>query len=216
MKAVLNTAVGQYLDVNPLASVKRKTDKVKPKRTLTAAEDRALLKALRAVDEEIADMYVVGVGTLLRQENLLYLKRGEHRGDRLVVHTKTGPHSVPLKGPTPLQRRAAAVLKRRMPKKADGYFFPTWKAKFAPYEDSGHPRVLFLKKVKRAVKQLEGVPWGLDADGVVWHTMTRASGATRLLRDYKVDVRTVQLIGGWSSLDQMAQYLGIDRDLLFG
>ena len=38
---------------------------------------------------------------------------------------------------------------------------------------------------------------------MVWHTLTRASGATRLLRDYKKDVRTVQLLGGWSPLDQM-------------
>lgn len=214
LKAVLATAVGPYLDVHPLAGVRRKTDKVKPKRTLTAAEERRLITALRRIDREIADMYVVGLGTLLRQENLVFLQRGSHRGDRLVVDTKTGPHSVPLKGPTELQRRAAAVLTRRTPKAADGYYFPTWRAKFAPYEDSGHPRVLFLKKVKRAVKAID-VPWGLEQGGVVWHTLTRASGATRLLRDYKLDVRTVQVIGGWTSLDQMAQYLGVDRDALF-
>ena len=73
------------LERSPLDTVKRMTVKVKPKRTITAAEDRRLRKALRAIDPEIHDLYVVGVGTLLRRENLIYLQRGEHRGDRLVL-----------------------------------------------------------------------------------------------------------------------------------
>jgi hypothetical protein len=30
------------------------------------------------------------------------------------------------------------------------------------------------------------------------------------LREHAVDIRTVQLLGGWRSLDQMAEYLGMD------
>jgi hypothetical protein len=105
-------------------------------------------------------------------------------------------------------------LKARMPKKADGYFFPTWQAKFAPYEDKGHPGVLFLKKVKRAATRAR-LPWGLENEGIVWHTATRATGATRMLREYGLDVGVVKYIGNWSSLDQMAQYLGLDREGLF-
>jgi integrase len=119
---------------------------------------------------------------------------------------------VPLNGPTELQRRAARVLRQRLPKDEDGYFFPKWKAKFAPYENSGHPRVLFLKKVRRAAK-LAGLRWGLKNHGIVWHTATRATGATRLMREHKIDLRTIQLLGGWASLDQMAEYLGIDLEL---
>ena len=37
-----------------------------------------------------------------------------------------------------------------------------------------------------------------------------------MLRDYQIDIRTVQFIGGWSSLDQMAEYLGLDLDQVFG
>jgi len=215
VKAILGTAIGSYIEASPLAGVKRKSSKVKPKRTVTAAEDARLRTALKRIDLELHDLYVVGLGTLLRRENLISLRRGSHRGDRLVVDTKTGPHTVPLTGPTPLQRQAAAVLKRRMPATPDGYFFPKWRARFAEYEDVGHPSVLFLKKVKRAAKQVP-IPWGLKQDGIVFHTATRASGATRLLRDYGIDIRTVQVMGNWSSLDQMAAYLGVDKEVLFG
>jgi hypothetical protein len=34
-----------------------------------------------------------------------------------------------------------------------------------------------------------------------------------MIREYGIDVRTVQLIGGWKSLDQMAEYLGLALDL---
>lgn len=214
MKAILNTAVGEYLEVHPLATVKRTAARLKAKRTLTKRDEPAFLKALKQIDPEIHDMYLVGVGTLLRRDNLLTLRRGAHRGDRLVVETKTGPHAIPLTGPTELQRRAARVLTRRMPKTPDGYFFPRWRARFAEYEDPGHPSVLFLKKVRRAATAA-GLPWGLKADGIVWHTATRASGATRMLREFKVDIRTVQFLGNWASLDQMAAYLGIDREALF-
>lgn len=214
MKALLTTSVGGVLKFNPLATVKRKRKKLKAKRTVTVQEESALLRALGKIDDEIHDLYLVGVGTLLRRETLLELQRSEHRGDRLVVDTKTGPHQVPLNGPTPLQRRAAAVLERRMPTKSAGYFFPRWQKVFAAYEDPGHPGVLFLKKVRRAAKAA-GLPWGLSHDGIVWHTATRATGATRMLREFGVDVRTVQFIGGWTSLDQMAEYLGIDRESLF-
>src|SRR5688572_5047074 len=136
MKALLNAAVGEHLEVNPLASVKRKTERLPPKRTITAAEDTALLDVLaedraprqrvswapqtvlspdrtpeaaaleQRARRELHDLYIVGVGTLLRQQNLIDLTRAEHQGDRLVLQTKTGPHVVPLTGLTPLQRRA--------------------------------------------------------------------------------------------------------------
>lgn len=212
MKLVLTTAVPEHLEYHHLGQVRRKHNVVLPKRTITKAEEPAFLTALKAIDLELHDMYLVGVGTLLRQENLVYLQRSEHRDASLALHTKTGGHQVPLTGPTALQRRAAAVLRQRMPPDPDGYFFPRWKATFAAYEDPGHPGVLLRKKVQRAAKAV-GIPWGLARGGIVWHTATRASGATRLIREHGIDVRTVQLLGGWKSLDQMAEYLGLDLDL---
>jgi integrase len=211
LKTMLAAAVGEHLEVSPLAHVKRTTTRLPPKRTLTGDDEARLLEQLR--DEEIRDLYLVGVGTLLRQVNLVTLQRRQHQGARLVVQTKTGPHQVPLDGPTELQRRAAAVLERRMPATHGGHFFPKWEARFARDRDGANAK--FLQGFRRACTRA-GIPWGLLNHGVVWHTATRASGATRMLRDYGLDVRTVQLIGGWRSLDQMAEYLGVDLSVSAG
>lgn len=211
-KSVLHSAVGELLDYNPLATVKRKVVSVKAKRTITKKEEPAFLAALQRIDPELADMYLVGVGTLLRQSTLIGLRRGEHHGTFVAVMTKTGRHEVLLTGPTELQRRAARVLKQRMPQTADGYFFPRWQACFARYPDRTRPGFLLRRKVRAAAFAV-GLPWGLKKDGIVWHTATRASGATRMLREHNVDIRTIQLLGGWASLDQLAEYLGINLDL---
>lgn len=214
LQCILEEAVGLHISASPLTKRVKRLRVVKvPKRTITAAEERAFVKAL-AVDPEIRDMYLVGVGTLLRQANLLSLRRREYKGTKLALEdSKTGPYEVPLTGPTELQARAAVVLRSRLPKDPSGYFFPEWQAIFSSYADPGHPRVRFLRTVKAAA-QAAGLPWGLRNHGIVWHTATRATGATRLLRDYGVDVRTVQLIGNWKSLDQMADYLGIDMSVM--
>lgn len=205
MKQILTAAVGEHLEVSPLAHVKRKAVKVPPKRTMTREDEAKLLAQF--TDAEVRDLYLVGVGTLLRQMNLITLQRREHHGTRLVVETKTGPHQVPLNGPTALQRRARRVLARRMPTTPNGYFFPTWQRRFA--KDRNAANAWLLKVVRRAVLRA-GLRWGLKHHGLVWHSMTRASGATRMITDYGQTIRTVQIIGNWSSLDQMAAYLGVD------
>jgi len=211
LKAMLSLAVGEYVEYNPLVGMKLPRIIKAPKRTLGAKEEPAFLAALD--DDEIRDLYLVGVGTLLRQSNLLNLRRREYTRTHLTLEdSKTGPYRVPITKPTELQTRAAAVLKRRLPASPDGFFFPQWQARFAAAADRGHPRGPFLRIVKRAA-QAADIPWGLKQHGIVWHTATRASGATRLLRDYGVDIRTVQLMGNWASLDQMADYLGIDVEL---
>jgi hypothetical protein len=210
LKTMLNRAVGEHFDASPLAAYRQRRVKLKPKRTITGTEEPALLKALLEIDPEIHDMYVVGVGTLLRQENVATLRRSALRGRTLVVDTKTGPHTLDLTGPTELQTRAWRILKKRAPIAQDGLFFPTWGAVFSqPHTKSGPKgRASFLRRVRRACKAA-GLPWGLDTGGLVWHSATRATGATRLIREYQIDVRTVQLMGPWSSLDQMAEYLGL-------
>lgn len=213
LQCMLEEAVGLHITANPLTKRVKRLRVVKvPKRTITEPEERRFLKAL-AVDPEIRDLYLVGVGTLLRQENLLNLRRREYKGSTLALEdSKTGPYVVPLTGPTELQARAAAVLRSRLPKDPTGYFFPEWHGRFAAHVNRSHARGQFLRIVQGAALAA-GLPWGLRAHGIVWHTATRATGATRLLRDYGVDVRTVQLIGNWKSLDQMADYLGIDADM---
>ena len=205
MKAVLSAAVGDHLEVNPLTHVKRSSPRLPPKRTLTKDDEARLLEQLH--DDEMRDLYLLATGTLLRQVNVVTLRRRQVQGARLTVETKVGPHQLTLDGPTSLQRRCLPILERRLPKTHDGYFFPKWAARFARDRQAGNAK--FLQGFRRACKRAN-IPWGLKAHGVVWHTATRASGATRMLREHGVDVRTVQLLGGWSSLDQMAAYLGID------
>lgn len=205
MKALLSAAVGVHVDANPLAGVARPVVVLPAKRTLSKADDVRLLAELH--DDEIRDLYQLGVGTLLRQMNLVMLQRKHWRAPTLVVLTKTGAHQMTLTGPTPLQTRAATVLARRLPKTHDGYFFPKWQARFA--KDRNGANAKFLQAFRRACRRAD-IPWGLANHGVVWHTATRASGATRMLREYGIDLRTVQLLGGWRSLDQMAAYLGVD------
>lgn len=207
MKSILAAAVGEHLEVSPLAHQKRKTERLPAKRTLSADDCTRLIEELH--DAELRDMLIVGLGTLLRQETLVKLRRQHHQGSRLVVQTKTGPHQVSLEGPTDLQTAAAEALTARMPKAANGYFFPTWHARFAKPDPKKHARGYLAKIFRRACKRAD-IPWGIRAGGVVWHTATRASGATRMIREFGVDVRTVQLLGGWRSLDQMAEYLGLD------
>jgi hypothetical protein len=230
MKAILVTAVGEHIEVSPLAHVKRKTQRLPPKRTITAKEEQHLIFELSDAGalarnggqpdrtapaaereararQEMRDMYLVGVGTLLRQMNLVQLRRSDHHHDRLAIDTKTEPHQVPLTGPTPLQVRAGEVLAARMPKSRDGYFFPEWQARFA--RDRNGANAKFLQAFRRACVRA-GIPWGLKESGVVWHTATRASGATRMIAEHRIDLRTVQIIGNWRSLDQMAEYLGVD------
>jgi hypothetical protein len=209
MKSILTAAVGEHLEVSPLAHQKRKTERLPAKRTLSADDCTRLIEELH--DEELRDMFVVGLGTLLRQETLVSLRRQHHQGTRLVVQTKTGPHQISLEGPTELQTAAATALAARMPKSANGYFFPTWRERFAKVQKDPkqHARGYLAKIFRRACKRAD-IPWGIRAGGVVWHTATRASGATRMIREFGVDVRTVQLLGPWRSLDQMAEYLGLD------
>lgn len=206
-KAVVSSAVGEYLDASPLAGYRHRRAKFAPKRIVEAAEEPALLTELKARDLELHDLYVVGVGTLLRQENLVTLKRSQVRGERLVADTKTGPHVVRLDGPTLLQTRARDILTARWPRANHDPFFPTWATVFASHEPATANAKL-LRIFRRAVAAA-GLPWGLDHDGIVWHTATRATGATRLVRDFGIDLRTVQRMGPWASLDQMAEYLGI-------
>jgi integrase len=206
-KAIVSSAVGEYVEASPLAGYKHRRAKFTPKRTVEATEEPALLTALLERDAELHDLYVVGVGTLLRQENLVTLTRSQYHRGGLVVDTKTGPHVARLDGPTILQTRARDILLARRPATADAPFFPTWAAVFASQEPAaanGRLLRIFRKAVKAA-----GLPWGLDQDGIVWHTATRATGATRMLRDYGIDIRTVQRMGPWASLDQMAEYLGV-------
>jgi site-specific recombinase XerD len=62
--------------------------------------------------------------------------------------------------------------------------------------------------LQRACKAAN-VRYGRTAGGITWHTATRATGATRMLRD-RTDLRTVQQVGNWKDIRSVQSYLETD------
>jgi integrase len=196
LKQMLNAAVPKYLQVSPLKGRAMLRTVPIRKRVLTATEEARLLDELTPADRAL---YIVAVDTLARLSNVMNLSRAEDKGSHLeLVDSKTGPYSVPL------SKRARAALDA-LPK--DGpYYFPQRRVAKTERDRRGAIRQLLQRACKRA-----GVPYGRAHGGITFHTGTRATGATRLLRA-GVDPKTVQAIGNWASFDQMGDYLQTDMD----
>lgn len=196
LKAMLVAAVPEYLPSSPIAGMKRlRTTKIR-KRVLSPKEEKRLLAALPERDRPI---FLAAVDTLLRLTNVINLRRDEDHGTFLEIDTKTTAHRVPVS--TRLRAALDAIpVDDRHP---DYYFWWRRRAKTA------RDRRGVIRKVLYTACEAAGVPYGRAIAGVTWHTSTRASGATRMLRD-GVDPATVQEIGHWASLAQMGDYLTTD------
>lgn len=198
LKAILAAAVPRYLPASPLAG-RKMLRVVKPrKRVLTAEEEARLLAQLPPADRAL---FVLAVDTLIRLSNAVNLSRAEDKGTHLeLVDSKTGPYEVPL------STRARAALDA-LPKQGP-YFFPHRRTAKLARDTRGAIRRLLERACKRCDPP---IPYGRAVAGITWHTATRASGATRMLRA-GVDPKTVQEIGNWASLEQMSEYLMTDSD----
>jgi hypothetical protein len=171
--------------------------RVERKRMVRAGEEAALLEHLTG---ETRDLYLVAVDTLQRQGNVVHLQRRECRAGYLALEdSKTGPYTVAL------STRAAAIVTARL-EHARPWLFPDWHRRF---EASQPQASVELNRELRAAGRLAGIPVDGEDGRFSWHTATRATGATRMIQR-GVDVRTVQMIGNWRSLDQMMQYLELD------
>ena len=198
LKSLLREAVPRHLAVNPLYGMPNlKKGRTPRKRMVRAQEERRLLAAL---PPDVRDLYIIAVDTLIRQANAVHLHRRECRPAHLALEdSKTGPYTVPL------STRVRAILRRRIQART-GYLFPEWHERFLANQGGwSHELNRILRRAARAA--------GIATDGsegrLSWHTATRATGATRMIRA-GVDPRRVQLIGNWQSLDQMAEYLELD------
>ena len=198
LKSLLREAVPRHLAVNPLYGMPNlKKGRTPRKRMVRAQEERRLLAAL---PPDVRDLYIIAVDTLIRQANAVHLHRRECRPAHLALEdSKTGPYTVPL------STRVRAILRRRIQART-GYLFPEWHERFLANQGGwSHELNRILRRAARAA--------GIATDGsdgrFSWHTATRATGATRMIRA-GVDPRRVQLIGNWQSLDQMAEYLELD------
>lgn len=199
LKAMLRDAVPGYLKASPLAGMKLLRVVKRKKRLTTPAEESRLLRQLQPADRAL---YIVAVDTLLRLSNVINLRRDEdHKTHLAVTDSKTGPYEAPL------SKRARAALDA-LPK--DGpYFFPHRRRAAKSRDWRNGIRVMLQRACARCTPP---VPYGRVAGGITFHTGTRATGATRMLRAGH-DVKTVQAVGNWKDLRSMQTYLETDRTL---
>jgi hypothetical protein len=199
LKSMLAAAVPDYLTSSPIAGMRRlRTVKI-PKRVLTPKEEASILAALPERDRAI---FICSVDTLLRLHDVLDLRRDEDHGTYLLVDTKTTQHRVPVS--TRLRKALDAVP---VDGKNPDFYFP-WRRRAKTARD----RRSAIRKLLRNACTTADVPYGRVKAGTTWHVATRASGATRMLRNH-VDPATVQKIGNWASLSQMGEYLTTDDAL---
>jgi integrase len=171
------------------------------KRVLAAAEEKRVLDSMDARDRAL---FIAGIDTLVRMGDLLDLRRqDDHRTLFAIVDSKTGPYQVPI---SKRLRKALDGLEPD-PQGSDYYFW--WRRRARTDRD----RRSVVRKVLRVACKAADVPYGRVRAGITWHTGTRASGATRMLRD-GADPATVQKIGHWATLEQMGDYLQTDQTLM--
>ena len=196
LKAMLREAVPTYLTENPLKGLKKLRVIEVRKRVLTPAEERRLLAELAPADRAL---FIVAVDTLVRLSNLLNLRWEDVRGKQLYVRdSKTGPYSVPL---STRASAALAGLTRKGP-----YCFPHRRKAKKERDWRGAVRLALRRACARCRPK---VPYGRAVAGVTFHTATRATAATRMLRS-GIDLRTVQEVGNWEDLRSVQRYLHTD------
>jgi site-specific recombinase XerC len=196
LKAMLTKAVPEHLSVSPLIG-RKLLRAIKPtKRIIKTADEEARLLA-ELTDPRDQALYIVAVDSLIRLSNVLDLRRDEDKGTHLALtDSKTGPYTVPL------SKRARLALDS-LPD-VGPYFFAHRRTAKTARDRRGIIRRLLERACRRA-----GIPYGRADAGVTFHTATRATGATRMLRA-GFDLRIVQAAGNWSDIRALQEYLHSD------
>lgn len=195
LKHVLASAVPKYLTASPLVGLPRLRHPrgQAPRRAaiLTPAQETRLLAVLTVEDQALV---LLALCTLFRLSDLLDLKWADYHGTWIEARdTKTGRDvRVPVAS---RGRKALEALKRR---KDAVYLFPARRVGTPPTRRNR------VKMLLRWACHKAKVPYGRRTGGITFHSF-RHTGATRMLLA-GVDPRTVQEIGGWSSLTQVMRY----------
>lgn len=211
LKDLLMAAVPTYLADSPARGLKRMRE-VGFEPQILSIEDEAKLYAHTAPDD--ATLIMAALDTLGRLSELAGLKWSHVRArDLTFVDPKNGmPRKVPI---STRLREALGALPRTSPyvfakhrikkhhygataAKRRGITAPPPNVGLRPAENS--IARMFADACKRA-----DVTRGRALDGITFHGL-RGTGATRMLAA-GVDIRTVQMIGGWSDLRSVMRYL---------
>lgn len=185
----LTKAVPTYLDASPMLRLKRLHRPATEAIILSREDEPKLLAALAPKDQALV---VAALDTLMRAGDLLRLQWAQDHGRFLtVLDPKTArPYRVPV---STRLRTALDALERN-----GEYVF--WHRRRAWQKSASTPLWYML----RSACQKAGIATGRGV-GLTFHGL-RHTGASRMI-EAGIDIRTVQLIGGWASLRHLTRYL---------
>lgn len=186
--AALNQAVPTYLDTSPANGLSRLPHRASVPAVLSHADEAKLLQVLAPPDRAIL---IAALDTLARAGDLARLTWADDHGQYLTFRDpKTGkPYEVPI------STRLRAALDTL--DKAPGQ-------RIFHHRLSANPRPMEFWRMLREACLKAGVTAGRKQDGLTFHAL-RHTGASRLAAA-GVDLRTIQALGGWSSLKQLSRY----------
>lgn len=187
LKHMLARAVPKYLAVSPLARMHRQRTVRQALRILSPEDEAKLLAVLTPADRALV---IAALDTLMRLGDLLRLKRSDdHRRYLTILNPKTSePYEVPVSS-------RLRVALDALPTTTHEYLF--WRRRTAIV-----PRYAVKLMLQRACAKA-GIAYGRGR-GITFHAL-RHTGASRMV-ERGIDLRTVQEIGGWSSLRQLSRY----------
>lgn len=199
LKTMLRDAVPKYLEANPLAGMPQLATVTPKRRLMTPDEEKKLLKVC---DPQEYALLVLGMDTLIRQGDLLDVKRSDVEGMWLyVADPKSGePYEVAL------SKRSVAALKRV--DHDELHYFEKFRRAVNPRDWRGSVRQVLERLCKTA-----DVPFGKSENGITFHWATRRTGATRYLVKKRTPLAVVQKLGNWKKPDVLLEiYAEADRD----
>lgn len=191
LKHALAQAVPTYLEASPIARLKRLHAPSTEAHVLPPAAEAKLLAALKPADRVVV---IAALDTLLRASSLLELKWAQvHGAYWTILNPKTG---TPFK--VPVSRRLQAAL-ATLGRRRGGYVFAHRRR-----ASTARLRANSLKQMLEDGCRRAKVKYGRGR-GITFHAL-RHTGASRMIAA-GVDLRTVQELGGWSSLRMLTRYL---------
>jgi integrase len=189
LKHLLSKAIPKHLDSNPALGVSKLRVPEVEVRLLTPAEETRLLAVCTP---EQAAVIICALDTLQRLSNVVGLRRAQDHGSYInVLNPKVTGYKVPV---SVRLRKALDALPRD-----SVHYFPSL---YSPTNELMRNRtgLMFQKLLERA-----GIPRFRKQGGLSFHCL-RHTGASRMLAR-GVDIKTVQLLGGWRDITVLQRYL---------
>lgn len=194
LKSLLKSAVPRYLAQSPALELRRFRVPEAERRVLTPEEEERLV---RVGSPDDTAWIILGIDTLMRLSNTVFLKWAQVKLDRRVILPLNAKVSHDV---VPMSSRLERAL-RALPRDSE-YVFP----QFFNAKKGGQTAAVNRAKRRFAkLCQLAKVDHGRDVEGVTFHCL-RHTGATRALQR-GASVRTVMKLGGWKDERMVMRYV---------